>query len=343
MPQFRITYINGAFIPAEGASISVNDFGFSYGCSIVEEILVLRGIALRLDEHVSLFMSAAARLEIPLRLAATDLIAICRHLVDANRDGPRSTLCIQLSFGTYGTRLRRFPPTAHLIPTLVVQTQPLPAIPPAHFEAGIAVYPAPDRRPELTDKDNTSAPCVSTSQLAEVLAFNDAVAKGCEEAVLYEPTTNDVTGTTQGSIFCVKFGIIYTPPATGKVVDGVMRKCVLRACSKRGLEAREVNITLPFLRSATEMFCVSSLDLVVPVRAVGDRKIDGDVPGPVTRQVMDAIQQMNDDCASEARRVPANPSHAPHVSKPRPDASLGAGDQRNREVRDRTHRGDMES
>jgi branched-subunit amino acid aminotransferase/4-amino-4-deoxychorismate lyase len=141
---------------------------------------------------------------------------------------------------------------------------------------------------------------VSTSQLPELLALRAALANECDEAILYDPATDEITGTTQGNIFCVKFGVIYTPPTFGRVPNGVIRRFVVDACTDEGIDVREVSITIPFLSSAAEVFCTSTLDEIVPVRAVGKRKIgqDRSVPGPVTSQVMDAV-------AAEGR-----PSHA---------------------------------
>jgi branched-subunit amino acid aminotransferase/4-amino-4-deoxychorismate lyase len=287
----RIAYINGVLLAAEEARVPITDFGFSSGCAIVEEVLLARECIVRLDAHIEKLKSSAAALGLPMPLSTLDLQTACERIVATNQDGPRGALYIQLTFGAYGVRSRHLPLSRAVIPTLVIHSQPLQPLSSALARQGIALFPTPDNRPTLSAHDQTSVPYVSTSQLPELLALRAALANECDEAVLYDPVTDEITGTTQGNIFCVKFGVIYTPPTFGRVPDGVIRRVVVGACTDQGIDVREVSITMPFLSSAAEVFCTSTLDEIVPVRAVGKREIghDGSVPGPVTSQVMDAV------------------------------------------------------
>jgi branched-subunit amino acid aminotransferase/4-amino-4-deoxychorismate lyase len=296
----RIAYVNGVLLAAEEARVPITDFGFSSGCAIVEEVLLARDCIVRLDAHIEKLKSSAAALGLPMPLSTLDLQTACERIVATNQDGPRGALYIQLTFGAYGVRSRHLPRSAAVIPTLVIHSQPLQPVSSSVTRQGIALFPTPDNRPTLSAHDQTSVPYVSTSQLPELLALRAALANECDEAILYDPATDEITGTTQGNIFCVKFGVIYTPPTFGRVPNGVIRRFVVDACTDEGIDVREVSITIPFLSSAAEVFCTSTLDEIVPVRAVGKRKIgqDRSVPGPVTSQVMDAV-------AAEGR-----PSHA---------------------------------
>lgn len=284
----RLAYVNGDFISAEKAHVPISDFGFAYGCAIVEEVLVAQGVILRLDAHVETFMSSAKAIDLPVPLSGSELRAVCKQIVGNNEDGERAALYIHLSFGAYGSRSRRLPPSNSLTPSLIIDTQPLAPIPSKHLMEGISLYPAPDYRPSVSVPDEPSVSYMSSSQLPEILALHTALKNDYDEAVLFDPTTDDVTGTTQGNIFCVKFGVIYTPPATGRVPDGVMRRYILKVCVREKIDTREVNITRPFLSSATEVFCTSNLDQVLPVRMVANRVIADGKPGQVTRKVMNA-------------------------------------------------------
>jgi branched-subunit amino acid aminotransferase/4-amino-4-deoxychorismate lyase len=287
------------------AQVSITDLGFTYGCAVVEDVLLVNGAGVRLDAHLGFLATAAAALKLPLPLAASDLRSICAHIIATNRagGGARGALHIQLSYGAYTARTRRLPPPASTVPSLVIHTQVLPPMPRAHLERGISLFPAHDESPALYVPGEPPVPYRSSSQLPALLALQAALARDCEEALLFDPTTGDVTGTTDGNIFCVKFGVVYTPPAVGKVSDCVMRRCVLEACrGKLGIDVREVSITRPFLCSATEVFSASVLDLVLPVRAVGDRTIGSEVPGPVTSQVMMWAQAALADSGMSGRK-----------------------------------------
>jgi branched-subunit amino acid aminotransferase/4-amino-4-deoxychorismate lyase len=287
----RIAYVNGVILAADEARVPITDFGFSSGCAIVEEVLLSNGAIVRLDAHIAKLKSSAGALGLPMPLSTLDLQEACRRIVGTNQDGARAALYIQLTFGAYGVRSRYLPPTRSVIPTLVIHSQPLQPVPPSQILRGLALFPTPDNRPMLSTTGLASAQYVSTSQLPELLALRTALANGCDEAVLFDPATDEVTGTTQGNIFCVKFDVIYTPPTFGRVPDGVIRRFVLDVCAEQEIGVREVSITMPFLSSAAEVFCTSTLDQVLPVRAVGKREIgqDGAVPGPVTSQVMAVV------------------------------------------------------
>lgn len=286
MKKERIAYVNGSLVNAERAHIPITDFGFAYGCAIVEEVLVLKGRTMRLDAHLDLFITSANVINLPVPLSRSDMKKTCKHIVATNSDGERGALYIHLSFGAYGSRSRRLPPSGSLMPSLVIHTQPIEAVSEKHVTEGISLYPAPDHRPSISDPHEPSVAYVSSSQLPEILALQSALKNDCQEAVLYDLATDDVSGTTQGNIFCVKFGVLYTPPALGRVPDGVMRRHVLKVCGREKIDACEVNITRPFLSSASEVFCTSNLDEVLPVRAVGDRVIGDGKPGPITKKVM---------------------------------------------------------
>lgn len=283
-----VAFVNGRYVPMRDAQVSITDLGFTYGCAVVEDILLMSGVGVRMDAHLEYLATASTALNLPLPLSVPDLRSICAHIIALNRDvGIRGALHIQLSYGAYALRTRRLPPPSSIVPSLVIHTQPLPPIPPNYSDEGIALHPAHDDSPSLYVPGELPVPYKSSSQLQVLLALQTAIAHDCEEALLFEPLTGDVTGTTNGHIFCVKFGVVYTPPAVGKVSDCVMRRTILEACrGELQIEAREVSITQPFLCSATEVFCASVLDLVVPVRAVGDREIGDGVPGPVTLKVM---------------------------------------------------------
>jgi branched-subunit amino acid aminotransferase/4-amino-4-deoxychorismate lyase len=251
--QRRLAFVNGAFVEASVAGVPLS----SYGCAIVEEMLVSDGTIIRLDEHIDRLVSAAAGLSLPLPLDQRDLRQVCLHVVESNRDGHRAALYILLSFGVYVARSRRLSPLNAVAPSLVVHSHPLAPVPYTHLTCGIALYPAPDNRPTFSHPDEPSAPYVSSLQLPEVLALHTAVLNGFDEAALFDMATSPATftSTTVGNLFVVKFGICYTPPATGKVPDGVMRRFVLDACRKQGIEVREVSIPMAFLTTAAEVFC----------------------------------------------------------------------------------------
>lgn len=302
----NLAYVNGLFTPAEEARVSITDLGFAYGCGVVEEVLVIGGTCVGLTDHLTTVVLAAKCLELPLPISANELRSVCMHVIRANNVGPRSALYIHLSFGTYGTRSRLLPPPSEIVPSVVIHTEELPPVPTLHLQTGIAVLPVSDsRRAPNADRDVAVPYLSSSSQLPVILALQKARSKNCVEALMVDHSSGDVTGTSAGNIFCVKFGAVYTPSAAG---NSVMRRTIIKMCREElGIELREVSITQPFLCSATEVFCTSNLDQVVPVRAVGGRDISGQVPGSVTAQILDRFATMNAQLLTASKRQESSP------------------------------------
>lgn len=64
----NLVYLNGDFVPREGATVSVFDHGFLYGDGVFEGIRAYEGKVFRLEEHIDrLYRSAKGiAVEIPL-------------------------------------------------------------------------------------------------------------------------------------------------------------------------------------------------------------------------------------------------------------------------------------
>ena len=121
-----LTYLNGQFIPASQASISLIDTGFVQGAAVAEQLRTFHGKLFHVEDHV-------ARLEVSLRLLDLDpevtldrFAAIAKELCDHNHAilaaGDDLGLSMVVTPGPYAgyggeTRAR---------PTVCLHTYPLP-------------------------------------------------------------------------------------------------------------------------------------------------------------------------------------------------------------------------
>jgi len=122
----------------------------------------------------------------------------------------------------------------------------------------------------------------SGQYLNSVLAKIEAVKSGYEEAILLDDHGRVCEGTGE-NIFVVKDGVIYTPPQTASILDGISRKSIIQIARDLGIELVERDIARAELALADEVFLTGTAAELTPMRSIDDIEIGP--PGEITRQV----------------------------------------------------------
>jgi branched-chain amino acid aminotransferase len=118
--------------------------------------------------------------------------------------------------------------------------------------------------------------------LNSVLAKIEATKAGYQEGILLDHLGNVCEGTGE-NIFLVRDGVIYTPPQTASILDGINRKSVITIARDLGYEVVERDIARGELVNADELFLTGTAAELTPVRELDDISLGE--PGPVTRQI----------------------------------------------------------
>ena len=121
-----------------------------------------------------------------------------------------------------------------------------------------------------------------------MLAKIESIKGGYEEAILLDDHGHVCEGTGE-NVFVVKDGVIYTPPQSASILDGINRKSVITIARDLGYELVERDIARAELAMADEVFLTGTAAELTPLREIDDLEIGP--PGPVTRE----IQQVFDD------------------------------------------------
>jgi branched-chain amino acid aminotransferase len=87
----------------------------------------------------------------------------------------------------------------------------------------------------------------------------------------------------------VRDGVIYTPPQTASILDGINRKSVIQIATDLGYKLVERDIARGELVNADEVFMTGTAAELTPVREIDDIPLGE--PGQITRE----IQGMFDD------------------------------------------------
>jgi branched-chain amino acid aminotransferase len=128
----------------------------------------------------------------------------------------------------------------------------------------------------------------SGQYLNSVLAKIEATKSGYEEAILLDDHGRVCEGTGE-NVFMVKDGVIYTPPQTASILDGISRKSIMQIARDLGYELVERDIARAELVLADEVFLSGTAAELTPLRSLDDIEIGP--PGQITRQ----IQNLFDD------------------------------------------------
>lgn len=263
-----IVYLNGQFIPADQARVSVFDRGFLFGDSVYEVIPFYQGVGFRLSEHLQ-------RLEYSLRAlridAAVDWSAVLAELVARNGGGNLSVY-LQVTRGAGEKRSHVIDPAMQ--PTLFACCQPIRDIYRAGVEqiAGIRVIVTADLRWRRCD-------IKATGLLPNILVLQQAQEQGAQEALLERDGV--LSEGASCNFFIVEKGVIYTPPRGTGILSGTTRELVLELADQHGIPRQEVDIDYTRLISADEVWISSSTRGVVPVLQVDEHPIGHGEKGPL--------------------------------------------------------------
>ena len=270
----RIIYLDGTFVPAVDARVSVMDRGFLFADGIYEVSAVLDGQLVDNDAHL-------ARLDCSLKaigIANPHPPAAWAHLQRelVRRNGlVEGVVYIQV---TRGAAERDFGYAADLAPTVVMFTQAKTIVDAPVQGRGALVVTRPDLRWARRD-------IKSTGLLAQVMAKRDAAVAGASEVFMVED--GRITEGGSSTVFIVTpENAVVTRPLSNAVLPGITRLAVMHLAAEAGLTLQERAIGVEEACEAEEVFFTSASNFVVPVVSIDGRSIGDGRPGPRAKRFM---------------------------------------------------------
>jgi branched-chain amino acid aminotransferase len=131
---------------------------------------------------------------------------------------------------------------------------------------------------------NTMPPAAKTvgNYVNSSLAKVEALKAGYDEAIMLSPN-GLVAECTGENIFCVRNGVIMTPPLSAGALEGITQSSVTKIARDLGYEIRVENIARSDLYIADEIFVCGTAAEVGSVNSVDERTIP--CPGPMTKAI----------------------------------------------------------
>lgn len=139
---------------------------------------------------------------------------------------------------------------------------------------------APDTMPNLAKAGSN----YMNSQLAKM----ESLFNGYHEAIMLDYGGMVSEGSGE-NIFLVKDGILYTPPISSSLLNGITRDSIITLARDMDLEVVEQQIPREMLYLADEVFLTGTAAEVTPIRSVDQITIGDGVRGQLTKKLQDSF------------------------------------------------------
>jgi D-alanine transaminase len=267
-----IVYLNGQYMAAADAKVSVFDRGFLFADSVYEVIPYYQGIGFQLERHITRLRASLKAIGITSDI---DFEKITDNLVLQN-GGANLSVYLQV---TRGAGLKR----SHLIdaqmqPTVFACTT---AISNNYTMAlddvvAIKVIVCEDLRWQRCD-------IKSTSLLPNILAMDQARSKGAHEAILVR--NGLIQEGASSNVFMVKNGCLIAPVVSRAILSGTTSELVQKIAKQQNIDFSHQDITYQQLLDAEEVWISSSTRGLLPVTQIDESLIAQGQIGPMWQQL----------------------------------------------------------
>lgn len=273
-----LIYVNGALVPREQARISVFDSGFLVGDGVWEGLRLHHDRLVFLEDHLDRLWQGARAIGLDIGLTRAQITEAIWATLRANdmHDGVHVRLMV-----TRGVKKTpsQDPRLAVGGPSIVIIAEHKRANP-AAFEQGVRLFTSTIRRPP---PDTLDPKLNCHSKLHEVMALNQAIQAGADEALMLD-VHGAVATCNATNFFIVVKGQVWT--STGQhCLNGITRRKVIEACRANAIPVFERDFSLVDVYSADEAFVTGTFGGLTPVTTVDGRLIGEPRPGPMTRRL----------------------------------------------------------
>jgi len=277
-------YLNGEYLAASDARVSVFDRGFLFGDGVYEVVPVVNSALIDRDYFLERLSASTAKIELRWPCEPADLLEVVQELVRRN-NLQEGYVYLQI---TRGVAARDFAYPKGVTPTLMAFASNSDILNHPMAGSGVAVVTVDDLRWKRRD-------IKSLNLLAQCLAKEKARANGAFEGWMVEDGV--VTEGASSSAFIVKQQRLITQPLSNSILPGIRRRMILELIEERNLTVELRSFTVEEALDADEAFLSSATTLVLPIVSIDGNPIGSGKPGPVTQQVRDLYLQMVRDTA----------------------------------------------
>ncbi len=284
-----IVYLNGKFLPAGDAHLSVLDGGWLHGAGLFETMRAEGGRVFRLESHIARLSKSAQKLLMPIQREDLPSRVDFLDLLERN-ELKVARVRMTVSAGAMG-----HDDSANASLTVCVTAAPLSPPAPKVYETGVQVAVCDFRQ----SPSDPLAGHKSTAYLSRLLGLRDAQRAKCMEAIWFT-TGNLLAEGCISNVFVVKKNVLKTPPLDTPVLPGIARSVVLDLARQANITVQECPLTIDDLLDADEVLLTNAIMQVMPVIRVEKHEIAKGRVGPVAGQMLEGYKKLlRKECAGQ--------------------------------------------
>ena len=272
----EVAYVNGAFLPIEAATISIEDRGFQFADGVYEVVSTYGGRPYAMAAHMDRLQRSLQEIRIDFDVSGLPDIVL-QGIRRAHFD--EALVYIQITRGV-APRHHEFPARPPE-PPVVMTVQQLYRPDPKLHATGVPVITSPDLRWKRCD-------IKSIALLPNILAKQLAHEAGAYEALLVDEGDRVTEGSSTSS-FRVTGGVVFTSPPGPHILPSITRGVLIDLIRELGIELREEFSSVEQYKEADEVFLAGTTTEAMPVIGVDQAVIGDGVPGPITRRIREAF------------------------------------------------------
>ena len=274
----KFIWLNGDFQPFNDTNIHLLSNTLHYGMGVFEGVRAYEtldgGAIFRLIEHTERLFSAASKINISIPYSAEEL---CQAQIDTmSKNKLREGYIRPIVFlGSESMGLRS---QDSLSVNVAIACWEWPSyMEPSAKKNGISVIKSPFQQYDNPLYSNNK---IIGTYVNSIMAVNDAISKGAEEAILMDKNGYISEGSGE-NLFIIKDSVVITP-TTDYCLNGITRQSVMSIATNLNYSVEEKNLSFKDLLDADEAFYSGTAVEITPITNVDGAIIGSGTIGPVT-------------------------------------------------------------
>ena len=274
----KFIWLNGDFQPFNDTNIHLLSNTLHYGMGVFEGVRAYEtldgGAIFRLIEHTERLFSAASKINISIPYSAEEL---CQAQIDTmSKNQLREGYIRPIVFlGSESMGLRS---QDSLSVNVAIACWEWPSyMEPSAKKNGISVIKSPFQQYDNPLYSNNK---IIGTYVNSIMAVNDAISKGAEEAILMDKNGYISEGSGE-NLFIIKDTALITP-TTDYCLNGITRQSVMSIATNLNYSVEEKNLSFKDLLDADEAFYSGTAVEITPITNVDGAIIGSGTIGPIT-------------------------------------------------------------
>lgn len=281
----RLIFHNDRIVPVGESRLSPGQAGLLNGWGLFTTMRVFHGGAFAYERHWRRLEKDAGRIRMPFPY---DAASVRRHLgevIAANRvvEGTARIFMIYNQIGFWRS------------------DEAMPEVDLILCTAGLPPYSGNARLAVAENGRHAASPLAgvkTTAWLNNVWHLAEAQKAGWTEVILLNER-GEVAECTSANIFCVKDGMVFTPPLSSGCLEGVTRSVLLEIAPKAEVRMVEKTLKMEDLRSADEVFITSTNRTLLGVSEIAGHRYST-VMGEVAQKLERAFEAYMTEYVAQA-------------------------------------------